>query len=240
MASHELDRNDLMAKLCAMNMMEMTGSTQFLSMNDILNKMSATKRRHTADKSITITTSRDSSPSSQKRVGSKSGHSRSLPQVGSVASIGSTSSKSKSVFSRPHSVASFRSKTPSWDNALHLSDEVSKSIHRIPDRDPTGKYIKFITRDDIPGDITWNHPVEYDRNFPPLSPKLLSPTYRKTLAKQMDELILKAERDFVSLPSATDKLRKVKANTGRDLMNLKQERSSIFQDESKSLFKYSR
>jgi len=212
-------------------------------MADILSKMSATKRRHTADRlNVTDSSLTDSRPSRTRNISSKSahGHTQTLAPMGSITSVGSAGSKSKSVFSRPHSVASFRSKTPSWDNALHLSDEVSKAINRIPDRDPSGKYIKFVTRDDIPGDITWNHPVENDRNFPPLSPKLLSPSYRKTLAKQMDELIIKAERDFVSLPSATDKLRKLKANTGRDLMNLKQERNSIFHAENKSVFKYSR
>ena len=215
-----LDRDHLLAKLKEQNISELTGCTQSLTMSQILENISAAKRRNKeAGGSISKDLKSISSKSSYRPPRKIRTLSPILVQKSPDDSIKRVARKS---LERPHSVASFRVSTPKWDNALSLSYNLSKSLHRVPDRDPTGKKISMIMRELTEVDVVWNPPIDFDRNFPEPTPLLCSPKFRNTLKTHMSRMISRTASDFEDMSAATDRQRKLKAQAGRDLFNLQQ------------------
>jgi len=211
----QLDNSSLLAKLQSIDLAETTGNTHHQSMQELLQKISEYKRIR---KFQMMEKSQLVSSSSNKQMNSCK-----LPSP-SIKNVSNTNHKKKVVTTRPHSVDSFRLPPPKWDNAMGMSYELSKLLHRKADRDPSGKFIRYITRDEAKGVTVWNPPIEFDRNFPPVSSELSSLSYRADLFQHIDELIDKTEKDYRQLPDNTDRLRSYKALVGRDLYNLQQTR----------------
>eukprot|EP01041_Mallomonas_annulata_P013815 gene13815-29380_t len=210
-----LDNAFLIKKLREIDLCEITGNTQQYSMDEILKKMSDTKRTCQEAKSKVLAP-----------VYVPPGGWKNSPLLSTSPS--STPTRNKKVpLSSSHSLDKFRQKNSKWDNAMHTSEYLTKTLYRTPDRDPSGTVILNLLRETPKGVEKWNPPVESDRDFPKLDSNLCSKSYRSILESHMHQTISKTEKDFSTLPRTSDRLRKQSASVGRDLYNLHQERSFI-------------
>jgi hypothetical protein len=132
----------------------------------------------------------------------------------------------------PVTIARFRPGITQWDGSYYLDEHMKKELYRVPCRDPSGKVIRSLGRDEAKGVTKWR-PVEVDRQLPVPSVILYSESYLQRLIKHMDEVVAKLEIEYSNMPSSTLRLSNLKAQAGADLNNMKQNRALILEEMKK-------
>lgn len=113
-----------------------------------------------------------------------------------------------------------------WDSSFDLNSELKKQLYRTPCRDPSGKLIRNLGRDDNRGGIPWKA-VEVDRNLPMTTFDSCSESFQVQVVKHMDDVIARVEKEYASAPTKTQAQSNLKASLGADLNNLKHRREQI-------------
>jgi len=126
-------------------------------------------------------------------------------------------------------ISRFHPKEAKWEGTKTPDEQMLKDIYRIPCRDPTGKMIFSLARDEAKGCKIWKKP-EPDRDIPPPTFAQCSLTFQIQALKSMDEAIGKVEEEYHRLPSNSIAKSTYKSKVGADLNNLKLEREHIVQD----------
>jgi hypothetical protein len=121
------------------------------------------------------------------------------------------------------SIANFHPKPKVWSKSYYLDDELIKQLYRIPCKDPSGKNISSLGRDEPKGIAKF----KIGFGFPPLRYNLCSDSFQKSLLKHMDDFIEKVENEFEFMPNSTQSQMDKKTHAGADLANLKQRREEI-------------
>jgi len=120
-------------------------------------------------------------------------------------------------------VARFHPVEAKWEGTKTLDEQMLKDIYRIPSRDPTGKIILSLSRDEAKGCTVWKKP-EVGKDIDPPNFAQCSITFQMQALKHMDEAIAKVEEEYHRLPTNSIAKSNYKSKVGADLNNLKRER----------------
>lgn len=126
-------------------------------------------------------------------------------------------------------ISRFRPKSPTWDGSFFISKNVQEQLYRVPCRDPTGKTIFSLDREQAKGVPAWKTPNS-GKDLDPPSFTSCSESYQRMVLRFMDEVIDKVEREYRSMPENSQAKVNLKARAGADLNNLKQERERLLRD----------
>lgn len=126
-------------------------------------------------------------------------------------------------------IARFRPKSPTWDSSFYVSKDVEGQLYRTPCRDPTGKLILSLARDEAKGVPAWKTP-QSGQDLAPPSFSSCSESYQQMVLRYMDEVIEKVQREYKNMPEDTQVKATLKARAGADLNNLIQERDHLKRD----------
>lgn len=123
-------------------------------------------------------------------------------------------------------ISRFRPKSPTWDGSFYVSKAVQEQLYRTPCRDPSGKLILSMGRDEAKGVPAWKAP-QSGKDLDPPTFTSCSESYQEMVLRFMDEVIEKVEREYRSMPENSQFKATLKAKAGADLNNLKQERRRL-------------
>lgn len=126
-------------------------------------------------------------------------------------------------------ITRFRPKSPTWDGSFFISKNVQDQLYRVPCRDPSGKTIFSLDREQAKGVPAWKTPNS-GKDLDPPSFTSCSESYQQMVLRFMDEVIDKVEREYRSMPENSQAKVNMKARAGADLNNLKQERERLHRD----------
>ncbi len=126
-------------------------------------------------------------------------------------------------------ISKFRPAPLTWDGSFFPDAKMLKQLYRTPCRDPSGKVITSLGRDEAKGVPAWK-PPEVDRNIPDPKFTACSHDFQVQLLKHMDEVIEKVEREYAKSTGNTQAHSNLKARMGADLNNLKQKRDKLKRD----------
>lgn len=137
--------------------------------------------------------------------------------------------KSLPTSSKSFRISAFRPKTPKWDGSHQPDPELVKDLYRIPCRDPTGKVIFSLMRDDIklrPDQKPWK-PSEAPKDLPEPTFEQCAVSFQKQALLHLTKAIETVEVQYRKLPEKTQEQGNLRARVGADLNNLKMERDRI-------------
>ena len=127
---------------------------------------------------------------------------------------------------KQYRISHFHPTTPKWDGS-HMPDPILvKDLYRIPCRDPTGKVIFSLMRDETkltPDQQAWK-PPEHAKDLP--EPPC-SFTFQLQAISHLDATIEKVEAEYKKMPQQTQAQSVLKAQVGADLNNLKLDREKL-------------
>lgn len=212
------DKEQLLRKLRAMNIAELTGNTQSQSLDDIMKKISENKRF--------LLESEQSKSQSQSYV--PPGGWKPRPEHPGVIK---SPAKTKVAMSHPHGLSNFRDPTGKWDNTMHTSGYLLQTLYRIPDKDPSGiQNNGMITRDEAKGVTPWTPTTDGDRDLPRVSTALCSLPFRTTVNSHLEEVVSRVQEEYRRCPGTSDRERKNRAELARELSNLQREAGQVHGD----------
>ncbi len=131
--------------------------------------------------------------------------------------------------SATNTIARFKPAPPKWDGTAFPSNELLKSIYRIPVADPSGKVITSLGRDLATGVKPWR-PPESDRELPIPTVGNCSEARKRNLLSHMDFVIAKVEKDYNQMKGDTAQRSRIKAQIGADLNDLKREKEKLLKE----------
>lgn len=152
---------------------------------------------------------------------------RSQKNIFDVREFQKTQEKAK--LTKSATIARFRPKSPTWDSSFYVSKEIAGKLYRVPCRDPTGKLILSLSREEAKGVVAWKTPPTGGDLAPPNFASC-SESYRRMVLEYMDEVIEKVQREYKAMPENTHVKATLKARAGADLNNLIQERDRLRND----------
>lgn len=126
-------------------------------------------------------------------------------------------------------IARFHPVEAKWEGTKTPDEQMLKDLYRIPFRDPTGKMIFSLSRDEAKGCKVWKKP-EPARDIPAPTFAQCSLTFQIQALKVLEESIQHVEEEYKHLPSNSVARSTYKAKVGADLNNLKLEREKILQE----------
>lgn len=124
------------------------------------------------------------------------------------------------------SIARFRPQEGRWDGSFYVTKEVQDQLYRTPCRDPTGKLIFSLARDEAKGVKPWITP-QPNQDIPEPSFASCSSSYQKMVLRYIDEVIAKVEREYKAMPENTQDRSTLKAKVGADLDNFRRKREEL-------------
>lgn len=214
------DKEQLLRKLRAMNISELTGNTHNQSLDDIMKKISENKRI-LAEKELSKTLSNAYVPP---------GGWKPRPEPPGVVN---SPAKTKVCMTHPHGLNQFRDQTGKWENTMHTSTYLVQTLYRIADRDPSGiQNNGVITRDEAKGVTPWTPTTDGDRNLPRASTALCSQPFRKTVNSHLEETVSRIQEEYKRHPTASERQRRDRAVIGRELSNLERKFTEVQVDET--------
>jgi hypothetical protein len=126
-------------------------------------------------------------------------------------------------------VARFHPVEAKWEGTKTPDEQMLKDLYRIPFRDPTGKMIFSLSRDEAKGCKVWKKP-EPGRDIPAPTFAQCSLTFQIQALKVLEESIQRVEEEYKHLPSNSVAKSTYKAKVGADLNNLKLECEHILKE----------
>lgn len=126
-------------------------------------------------------------------------------------------------------ISQFKTQVAPWDSSYYPSAALTKQLYRTPCRDPSGKVITSLARDEAKGVVPWK-PCEVDRQLPDPKFTECAHSFQIRLLSHLDEVVERVEKEFLRAPSSTQYHSNVKARIGADLNNLKQKRDQLKRD----------
>jgi hypothetical protein len=134
--------------------------------------------------------------------------------------------KSLPTSNKEYRISHFRPKTGKWDGSHMPDDELVKELYRVPCRDPTGKVIFNLARDETKlndSQQPWK-PPEAAKDLPE---PLCSLTSQLQVYDHLETTIARVEEEYKKMPSFTQAQSVLKARVGADLNTFKMEREKL-------------
>lgn len=245
-----LNDQDMLAELRKMDFKALCSDTHQLSMKDILDKMTESSNNERMRRSAPPQLDEYSfgtSPSRHLLTSAPSRHTRtktwSPPRVGQRPATGpwipthrTVAPVFADVIKDDFTIARYRVAPPKWDGSLFSDVNLTKSLYREPNADPTGRMIRTLTRDESRGGKKWE-PVEIDRSLQRPPTALYTDSAKAMVLAHLDKQIKKVDAIFSSLPQETESQRFHKAKIGADLFELQQEKQRLLESDGKSFKK---
>lgn len=133
--------------------------------------------------------------------------------------------------SKQYRISAFRPKTAKWDGSFTPNPELLKEMYRIPCRDPTGKLIWNLTRDEgkLPkGQKSWK-PGDCPNDLPAPTFEQCSPSFQRQALLHLIQAVQRIEEQYRTMPDKTQEQSTLRANVGADLNNLRMERDRLIE-----------
>ncbi len=139
--------------------------------------------------------------------------------------------KSLPMNSKQYTISAFHTNTPKWDGSYYPDPNLINDLYRIPCRDPTGKVIFNLMRDDgkLPkGQKAWK-PADTCKDLPEPTFEQCSVTFQKQALSHIIQAIERVEEQYRTMPGKTQEQSTIKAKVGADLNNLRMERDRLIE-----------
>ena len=208
----------LRTQLKNLDMKSICGSTEYMSMSEILSKINITKSTKALEKQLGERNQIYTPPGGWKEdpnLESKRNKASKKAALGKLTAI--------------KSIARFREFSPKWDRSSFPDHDLHASLYRIPCRDPSGTLIRSVIRDDRCSEFaeTWLPTGNCKDVLPEATHTLCSKEFSSHLLNHIDKTVRKTEQLHFTLPAFTEKQRNIKSRVGADLNNLQRTRLKV-------------